>query len=79
MKKNEYKDLPSIAYYSGLNGLELKHIEYGITDYLIVQAGSWTSKKTMHRVKIQYDKNGDSFIKLWGYKIPLNEFIKCRQ
>lgn len=75
MNKNEYKNTPSIAYYSGLKGLELKHIEYGINDYLILQAGSWSGKKTMHRVKIQYHKNGDSFIKLHGYTIPLNEFI----
>ena len=41
MKRSDYKDYKSIAYYSGLNGLELKYIEYGINDYLILQSGSW--------------------------------------
>ena len=78
MKKNEYKESPSTAYYSGLNGLELKHIEYGINDYLILQSGAWSGKKTMHRCKVYYN-NDNPFIKLYGYKIPLNEFINIKQ
>ena len=75
MKKRDYESYESIAYYSGLNGLELKHIEYGINDYLILQSGSWTSKKKMHRVRVMYSDNGD-YVRLYGYKIPLNEFIR---
>ena len=75
-KKLEYFNKPSIAYYSGLNGLEVKHIEYGVDDYYIVKAGAWSDKKTMHRLKIQYNKNGYPFIKLNGHTIPLDKFIK---
>lgn len=76
MKKSEYSNMKSMAYYSGLSGLELKEIQYGINDYLIVESGSWCSKKSIHRLKVNYDKNGNDYIKLNGYKIPLNEFIR---
>ena len=75
MAKKDYKDYKSIAYYSGLNGLELKHIEYGIDDYLILQSGSWNGKPKMHRCKIYYGFEND-YVRLYGYKIPLNEFIR---
>lgn len=75
MNKNEYKNFDSIAYYSGLNGLELKHIEYGINDYMIVQSGSWNGECKMHKCKVYYGVKSD-YIKLYGYKIPLNEFIR---
>ena len=65
----------SIAYYSGLGGLEIKKIEYGINDYIYCVAGAWCSKKSYHRLKIYYGPNGD-YIKLHGYRIPLNECIR---
>lgn len=35
MTKKEYcENKKSIAYYSGLNGLEIKGIEYGINDFI---------------------------------------------
>ena len=35
MNKREYcESRESIAYYSGLNGLEIKGIKYGIDDYI---------------------------------------------
>lgn len=35
MNKRQYcESRESIAYYSGLNGLEIKGIEYGINDYV---------------------------------------------
>ena len=65
----------SFAYYSGLGGLEFKKIEYGIDDYIYCVSGAWTSKKGYHKLKIYYGSNGD-YIKLHGYKIPLNECIR---
>lgn len=65
----------SFAYYSGLGGLELKKIEYGIEDYIYCVAGAWTSKKSYHRLKVYYDSKG-SYIKLHGYRIPLDECIR---
>lgn len=62
----------SIAYYSGFGGFEIKKIEYGIDDYLYGVSGAWCSKKSYHKLKIY---NGD-YVKLHGYKIPLNECIR---
>ena len=33
-----------IAYFSGLGGLEVRHIECGINDYLYLIAGAWSDK-----------------------------------
>lgn len=42
MTKREYcQSRESVAYYSGLNGLEIKGIEYGIDDFLYCVSGAW--------------------------------------
>lgn len=42
MNKREYcESRESIAYYSGLNGLEIKSIEHGIDDYVYCVSGAW--------------------------------------
>jgi hypothetical protein len=78
MSKKEICAGKSIAYYSGFNGLEIKHIEYGINDYLYCVSGCWTAKKNWvnHRLKIYHDNRGGAFVKLHGYKIPLDECIR---
>lgn len=76
MNKKEYcLTNPAIAYYSGLNGLEIHGIEYGIEDYLYCVSGAWGGGKAYHKLKIHYNNNG-GFVRLRGYKIPLNECIK---
>ena len=74
-KKEICLNNPSFAYYSGLNGLEFKHIEYGINDYIYCVSGSWNNKPKYHKLKIYYSENGD-YIRLYGFKIPLNECIR---
>lgn len=74
-KKQVCDSNKSFAYYSGLNGLELKYIEYGIEDYVYCVSGSWSEKKSYHKLKVYYNDNG-GYIKLHGYKIPLDECIK---
>ena len=66
----------SFAYYSGLNGLEFKQIEYGIEDYIYCVSGSWNGKPKYHKLKIYYDNNGNNYIKLHGYKIMLSDCIR---
>lgn len=73
-KKEICLENKSFAYYSGLGGLELKKIEYGINDYIYCVSGAWTNKKSYHRLKVYYSST-DSYIKLHGYKIPLSECI----
>lgn len=75
MKKNEILEMKTIAYYSGLNGLEIKKIEYGINDYALCVSGAWIGKPKPHRLKIYYT-NVNAFIRLHGYKIPLDECIR---
>ena len=77
MTKKEYcSTTPATAYYSGLGGLEIHGIEYGINDYLFCTSGAWIGKKRYHRLKINHNNSGDAFIRLHGYKIPLNECIR---
>lgn len=80
MTKREYcQSRESIAYYSGLNGLEIKGIEYGIDDFLYCVSNAWyggEAAKRFHRLKIQYDRRGRSFVRLHGYRVPLDECIR---
>ena len=79
MSKKEICAGKSIAYYSGFNGLEIKHIEYGIDNYLYCVSGCWyggEKARTNHRLKIYYDNRGGAFVRLHGYKIPLDECIR---
>jgi hypothetical protein len=68
MNKREYcESRESVAYYSGLNGLEIKGIEYGIDDFVYCVSGCWYGGKAarrFHRCKIYYPANGkDSALK----------------
>ena len=77
MNKREYcESRESIAYYSGLNGLEIKGIEYGIEDHVYCVSGAWGGGKAFHRVKVQYTRKGAVFFVVHGYRIPLDECIK---
>lgn len=62
MNKREYcESRESVAYYSGLNGLEIKGIEYGIDDFIYFVSGCWYGGKAarrFHRCKIYYPANG---------------------
>ena len=76
-KLEEYMTMPSIGYWSGMGGLELKNIEYGIEDYAFFISGMWCSdrKRQLFRVKIHYD-NEVPYCKIRGYKIPFDEIIR---
>ncbi len=58
MKKADILSMESIAYYSGFNGLEIKKIEYGITDYLLCVSGCWYGGKAAQRRKLLSDRPG---------------------
>lgn len=77
MTKKEYcTNRPTIAYYSGLGGLEVKHIEYGIDDHVYLVAGAWNGKKSYHRLKICYGTKY-VYIRLYGHRCLLSEFIRA--
>lgn len=75
MKKSEILKMETIAYYSGFNGLEIKGIEYGIDDHVLCVSGAWYGKPKPHRLKIYYTSE-NAYIKLHGYRIPLDECIR---
>lgn len=76
MTKKDILNMESVAYYSGLNGLEIKDILYGINDYILCVSGAWGGKKTPHKLKIYYNQDGSNYIKLHGYRIRLDECIR---
>lgn len=80
MTKKEYcMNHESIAYYSGLNGLEIKGIEYGVNDFVYCVSGCWYGGKAarrFHRCKIYYPITGSAFFKVGGYKIPFDECVR---
>ena len=77
MRRSDIMNMKSVAYYSGFSGLEIKGIEHGINDYLLCVSGAWSAKSNQkpHKLKIYYDNNG-GFVRLHGYKVPMNEFIR---
>ena len=77
MNKREYCETrESIAYYSGLNGLEIKGIEYGVNDFVYCVSGAWGGSKAFHRCKIYYPITESAFFRVHGYKIPFDECIR---
>ena len=81
MNKREYcMKNPTIAYYSGLNGLEIHGIEYGIEDYIYCVSGAWGGGKAFHRCRVYYPSDypneKSAFFRVHGHKIPLDECIR---
>lgn len=75
--KREYCEThETVAYYSGLNGIEIKGIEHGIDDYVYAVLGAWCGQKTYHKTKVKYDSKGNPYFNVHGYKIPLDECIR---
>ena len=79
MTKKEYcQTHPAAAYYSGLGGLEIHGIEYGVSDYVYCVSGAWgaANKRKYHKLKIYCTAYGQHYITLHGYRIPLSECIR---
>ena len=79
MTKKEYcTSNPAIAYYSGFNGLEIHGFEYGVDDFMYCVSGAWGGGKAYHRLKIYYpaDGNKSAYVRLHGYRVPLDECIR---
>lgn len=80
MNKREYcESRESVAYYSGLDGLEIKGIEYGIEDYIYCVSGAWHGGKAgrkYHRCRVEYSRRGRAFFRCRGQRVPLDECIR---
>lgn len=80
MTKRAYcESRESVAYWSGLNGIEIKGVEYGIEDYVYCVSGAWRGRKSYHRCKVEYTQRGRAFVRVHGYRIPLDECIRMGQ
>lgn len=68
----------SKGYWSGLNGLEIKHFEYWIDDYVYFTTNTWYSSKGVwyHRAKLEYNKGGEGYFRCNGYRIYLRDCIR---
>ena len=65
----------TVAYYSGLGGVEVRHISDGINEFGCLIAGGWSNSKSYHKLKIHYGHKY-AYIKLHGYRCRLSDFIK---
>ena len=74
-KREICKSHEPIAYYSGLGGLEVRHIKCGINDYLYLIADAWNGKKSYHKCKIHYGGNSN-YIMLHGCRCKLSDFMR---
>lgn len=77
LEKRLTLESPTIAYISALGGFEIKRIAYGIEDYVFAVSGAWCSEKQAHLVRIQYTRDGRSFIRVCGTRLYLDEAIRC--
>jgi len=68
---------PTIGYWSGMAGLEVKEILYGIEDKIECISGSWSGKPKRHLVKVYYGRDGRDYIRLNGYKFYLDECLRA--
>lgn len=76
--KERCESKKSIAYYSGLGGLEVKEIVCDDKDYIYCVAGARTDKKSYHKLQIYFDSKG-GYVILHGHKCRFSEFVNIRE
>ena len=70
-EKQNYLNKSTIGYWCDWFGVELKDIEYGINDYVIIVI----QEKSVHRVKIYYGKR--EYIKINGRRLYFDECLRA--
>lgn len=71
----DYRNRETVAYWSDMMGIEVKGVETGIEDYLLVVAGTNTSTPTSHRLKVYSDSKGNGYIRLYGRRYKLEDCL----
>ena len=69
----DYRDMPTVGYWSDMGGVEVKEIQYGIDDYALVVMNALSHNPTSHRLKIYYNSNGEAYIRVHGRRLKLSE------
>lgn len=75
-EKQETLKAPAIGYYSGLGGLAIKRIEYGVDDFAVFTAGEFTGRKTAHKARIDYSGKAP-FFKFAGVRVRFDEIMRA--
>ena len=77
-EKQKYLEKPSVAYYSGCGGVEIKEIIYDINDSVVFLANAWVKhdEKDIHKAKIHYGDDDNIFFMYNGFRIPFNECLR---
>lgn len=76
LNREQVMEMPTIGYYSGLNGVEIKKISYEEFEIYCV-SNAWAGKRHAHKLKLKYDHKGDIYFNLYGHRIPLSECLRC--
>ena len=80
-RKQIMDKLLTIADWSDLGGVEVKHIEFGPDDYIWCISGAWTGKVSCHRAKIYYPsttlKEPRPYIRIGSTKLYIDQFIRA--
>lgn len=79
MKKSEIcMNNATIAYYSGLNGLEIKYVDYTPDgDYVYCVSGAWGGAKSYHRCKVYYPASWAApFFRVHGYRVSVADCVR---
>ena len=75
----EIFDGPSIGYYSGMGGVEVKDFEYTADgDYMYCVSFAFCPKimQLQHRLKVYSTAKGRLYVNLNGYRVHLDEIIQ---
>lgn len=75
-EKFEYENMPTVAYYSGYGGIEIKEVQYGIEDYIVYVANSFLPTRSVHRSKIYTTTSGRLYFKYHTLSIYCDECIR---
>ena len=70
----DYRDMPTVGYWSEMGLVEVKEIEYGVEDHVKVVAGTMTSTPTSHYLKVYYNSQ-EPYIKLHGRRLKFSDCI----
>lgn len=70
-EKQNYLNKDTIGYWSDWGGVEVKGIEYGINDYVIIYI---RLKRSVHRVKVYYGIR--EHIRIRGRRLYFDECLR---
>ena len=76
-EKEQYKDKKAVAVFPMTNwgGIEIMDILYGINDYAVYRF-NFGEPQELHKAKINYGVNHDSFRTFAGYSVRFDECLR---